>query len=349
MNFTILREFPASELAGQWRDYLTRLECPSHYDAPEFLAEPLWVDRPPFAILAIENNRVVGVLTGLHVGRQLMCGLPSRPQISVDPTADRAVVLETLAQGLMQEQGAAELISVYSWRGLELRPFAQHGFQSVELPGNVVLDLTLGAEALFKQFTKDRRRNIRYAEKNGVEVTEAVTADDVRDAYEVYLTWRERKKETVKGKTLSFELYAKTMTMRENRRFFIARVQGKIIATNVFRFFPGGLFESSANTSLDEYIHLKPNDLLQWKGIEWACNHGQRRHSLGGSHQFLLRFGGTVVPILRYRRDCTWLHHHDLREKMESAGRRIVGKLPPSVEQGIRTLAGKKKAKAPGA
>ena len=347
MDFTILREFPASELEGQWRDYLSRLECPAHYDAPEFLSEPPWADRPPFAILAVDNEKIRGVLTGLKVGNQLMCGLPSRPQISVDPAVDSTAVLEVLAKGLLAEPGSAELISVYSWSGLQLSPFSSHGFQSTELPGNVVLDLTLGADALFKQFTKDRRRNIRYAEKNGVEVSEASNAAEVRDAYEVYRTWRERRRETARGKTWSFELYEKVMSLKDHRRLFVARVEGKIVATNVFRFFPGGLFESSANTSLDEFIHLKPNDLLQWRGIEWACKNGLRRHSLGGSHQFLLRFGGKVVPVLRYRRDCTWLHHHDLRDKFEKAGRQLVRKLPPSVEEGIRSLAGKKKEKRP--
>jgi hypothetical protein len=347
MKFNTLRQFPSPDLEAQWRDYLTRLDCPAHYDAPEFFLEPLWLDRPPFAILAIDNKRVVGVLTGLRVGHHGMCGLPSRPQISVDPTADTNAVLEVLAEGVLAEKSSVELISVYSWRGLDLAPFAEYGFRGKELPGNVVLDLTMGSDALFQQFTKDRRRNIRFAEKNGVEVSEAVSAKDIADAYQVYLVWRERK-EGVRGRTLSFELYEKTMSLRGNRRLFVARVAGKPVATNIFRFFPGGLFESSANTSLDEFIHLKPNDLLQWKGIEWACQNGLRRHSLGGSHQFLLRFGGTVVPVLRYRRDCTWMRRHDLRDKVESVGRRIVRQLPASVEKSLRNLTSQPKNKKPG-
>jgi hypothetical protein len=208
----------------------------------------------------------------------------------------------------------------------------------------VVLDLTLGADALFKQFTKDRRRNIRFAEKNGVEVSEAATAQDVAGAYTVYCAWRETGRKTVRGDKLSFEVFEKASRLKANRRLFVARVSGKVVAINVFRFCPGGLFESSSNSSLDEFIHLKPNDLLQWRGIEWACNHGLRRHSLGGSHQFLLRFGGTVVPVLHYRLDRTWLRRHDLRDKVQEVSLRIVRKLPPWVEKGLRKLAGKEEA-----
>lgn len=331
------------DLERAWRDYLARVEFPSHYESPEYFVEPLWTDRQRFAVLAFENDKVVGVLTGMHAGKNVMCGLPARPQISVDPAADTAATLETLAQGLLEEAASAELVSVYTWSFLKLPPFSERGFQCQELQGNVVLDLTLGADALFKQFAKDRRRNIRYAEKNGVEISEITTAQDIADAYAVQSAWRETTRKVVHARKKSFEAYEKIANLRGNRLLLLARVSGKAIAVNSFRFFPGGLFESSANSSLDEFIHLKPNDLLQWRGIQWACSHGLRRHSLGGSHPFLLRFGGTVIPILRYRLDRTFLHRHDLSDTVQGVGRRIVGKLPPFVEEGIRKLAGKKK------
>ncbi len=348
MNFRILREFPSPELERAWRDYLTRVEFPSHYDAPEYFLEPLWGNKPRFAVLALENDRgnpkIAGVLTGLHAGKHVMSGLPARPQISVDPAGDTAAILEALAQGLLAEAASAELVSVYTWSSLMLSPFSARGFQCREMQGNVVLDLTLGADALFKQFAKDRRRNIRFAEKNGVVISEIATAQDIADAYAVRSAWRKTERKTVKTNEMSFEVYEKIANLKGNRLLLMARVSGKPIAINGFRFFPGGLFESSGNSSLDEFIHLKPNDLLQWRGIEWACRHGLRRHSLGGSHQFLLRFGGTVVPVLRYRLDRTWLRRHDLRDTVEGIGRRVIPKLPPFMEKAVRKLAGKEKA-----
>jgi hypothetical protein len=342
MNFKILRESPTPELEKLWRDYLTRVEFPSHYDAPEYFLEPPLPGKRRFAVLAFENDRITGTLTGLHSDKNVICGLPARPQINVDATADAATTLDALAQGLLKEASSSELVSVYSWAYLKLPPFAGLGFQCEELQGNVVLDLTIGPDALFKEFSKDRRRNIRFAEKNGVEITEVTTDQDIADAYEVYSAWRETERKTVHTRKMSFEFYDKVARMKENRLRLIARAGGKAIAVNTFRFLPGGLFESSTNSSLDEFIHLKPNDLLQWRGIEWACAHGLRRHSLGGSHQFLIRFGGTVIPIFRYRLDRTFLRRHDLTDTVNKVGRKIVAKLPPSVENRIRKLAGKK-------
>ncbi|MGA2003976.1 MAG: GNAT family N-acetyltransferase [Terriglobales bacterium] len=343
MTFKVLREFPTPEIERAWRDYLARIEAASHYESPEYFIEPLWADRQRFAVLAFERDQVVGVLTGMHAGKNVMSGLPARPQISVDPAFDTAAALETLAEGLLQESASAELVSVYTWDLLKLPSFEKRGFQCQQLQGNVVLDLTLGADALFKQFPKDRRRNIRYAEKNGVVISEITTDQDIADAYAVHSAWRGTSRKVVHARKKTFEAYEKIAKLKGNRLLLMARVDGKAVAINSFRFYPGGLFESSANSSLDEFIHLKPNDLLQWKGIEWACNHGLRRHSLGGSHPFLLRFGGTVIPILRYRLDRTFLHRHDLSDTVQGVGRRIVRNLPPFMEDSIRKLAGKRK------
>ena len=340
-RFRVVHDFPPPDVEQAWREFLTRVEVPAHYDSPEYFLDPLRQGNRPFAVLALEDDRVRGVLTGFHLGREVRSGLLSRPQICVDGT-ETAATLETLAQGLLAEAKDAELVSVYTWASLELAPFAVHGFRRRELQGSVVLDLTRGADALFKDFSKDRRRNIRYAEKHGVEVREAATAQDIVDAHAVYSAWRGTERKEVHG-DWSFESFEKTMRVRSNRRLFLATFEGKVIAINIFRFFPGGLYESAANSSLDEYMHLKPNDLLQWRGIQWACAQGLRRHSLGGTHEFLLRFGGTIVPILRYRLDRSLFRRYDLKEDLGATARSLLRSAPSGVGQTVRRLLGKEK------
>jgi hypothetical protein len=341
MKFEILHEFPAARPEALWRDLLGRLEFPSHYDAPEFFLEPFWTGKHPFSILAMDGDRAVGVLTGIHEGEQVLCGLPSRPQISVDPNADVAATLDQLARGLFEEAGKASLLTVFSWPALDLSPFSERRFRRRQLKGNVVLDLTQGADALFQQFSKDRRRNIRFAEKHGITVRLATGEEDFRIAYEVYLAWRETERKEVQGERRTFEHFKSSQRLTKNRCLFLAELSGKAIAINMFRFCPQGLFESAANCSLDEFLHLKPNDLLQWRGIEWACGQGLRRHSLGGAHSFLTRFGGSVVPIVRYRLDRSLLRRHDLREMVEETARKKLHALRPSVQQKVRRALGK--------
>lgn len=340
MDFLLLHEFPAPEVELLWRDCLRRVECPSHYTAPEYFLVPLWEEKRPFAVMALHQGRAAGVLTGLHLQESVTCGLASRPQICVDPTMDVPSTLDALARGLLVEAGTAGLITLFTWESLPLPIFEKHGFRRKKLEGSVVLDLRQGAESLFKQFTKDRRRNIRFAEKSGVEVSLATTREDLVEAYSVYTTWRKTQRKVIKGDQATFEIFANSAALA-NRRMFLARVKGRPVAINIFRFFPGGWFESAANSSLDEFLHFKPNELLQWRGIEWACSQGLHRHSLGGAHQFLRRFGGTVVPIFRYRLDRTWLRRHELRDRFLDLSHVAVQRMPLGVEKAVRRVLGR--------
>jgi hypothetical protein len=339
MKYEIVHQFPSPEIEAPWRDFLNRLEIPSHYDAPEFFLEPFWTGKKPFAILACDGHRVMGILTGIHQEGHVVCGLPARPQISVAPAANSNTAFETLLAGLFKEAGRAKTLTVYSWPHFDLAPFVDRGFRRRQLRGNVVLDLTQGANTLFQQFPKDRRRNIRYAEKQGVTVRVGENHEDFLRSFEVFRAWTGSNSKR-RGRERTFENFEMAQKLK-NRLLLLAELSDKLIAINTFRFYSGGLFESAANFSLSEFLHLKPNDLLQWKGIEWACTHGLRRHSLGGAHPFLTRFGGTIVPVIRYRLDRTLLRQHDLREKIEDTARNALRRMPKPVQQKLRHALGK--------
>jgi hypothetical protein len=343
MKYEIVHEFPALKTETAWRDLLSRLEAPSHYDSPEFFLEPFWGGKRPFAILAVDGDRMTGVLTGIHERERVISGLPSRPQIAVDPAADVNAVLAALLQGLSKEAKRAKLLTVFSWPSLELTPFTAQGFRRRKTKGNVVLDLTHGADAIFQQFPKDRRRNIRFAEKNAVTVRIAANHEDFLLAYDVYSAWMKAEHRGPKREHRTFQSFEAGQLLTRNRRLFMAELEGRVIAINTFRFHAGGLFESAANFSLNEFLHLKPNDLLQWRGIEWACSQGLRRHSLGGAHPFLLRFGGTVIPIISYRLDRSLLHQYDLRDMVEETARKTLRKMPAPMQAKIRRVLAKER------
>lgn len=336
-TFIIEHSFPQEKIEVQWRACLSRAECPAHYDAPEFFREPYWQGKHPFAILAIRDEVVTGILTGTHEEGETLCGLMSRPQacIAADARHDQAV--QALADGLIQEAGAEKTITVHAWEHSPLSALERYGFRQRRMEGDVVLDLSLGPDALFQQFHENRRRNIRLAIRKGVEVAEAASEEDMADFYQVYTRWRHTERKQIHH-DVAFEVFLERFRNPVNYRFFLARYGGKTIAGVNIRAYPGGLVEFANNSSLDEFLHLRPNDLIQWRIIQWACASGFRRYSLGGAHPFLRRFGGTIVPIHRYRLDRTFLHRRELREKFLENGRIIVKKLPKPVEMGIRRL-----------
>jgi len=264
-----------------------------------------------------------------------------RPQICVADRASGEATLDALARGLLQEAGSASLVAVHTWSQTPLEAFSARGFLRRSLEGNVVLDLSNGAQEVFRQFTENRRRNIRLATKHNVEVFQASAREDFSAFYEVFLSWRKTERKSIEGPQVPFETFEKAFSLRSNRRLFLARYSGKIIAGTTVRFFPKGLLEYAANASLDEYLHIRPNDLLLWKTVEWGCQEGFPRYSLGGAHPFLRKSGGTVLPICRYRADRTWNRRYDLREGIMDEGRKILHKLPAPFERRIRAVLGK--------
>jgi hypothetical protein len=344
-RFLIVHDFPRPEIETLWRDFLHRVEFPAHYDAPEFFLEPHWTGKCPFAVLAFTESRIIGVLTGIHQGDEVISGLPSRPQINLDQRADVLRATDILAEGLLEEAGRANLITVYSWASTPLPGFQHLGFGVRELEGNVVLDLNAGAQALFDLFAKNRRRDVRLAIRNGIEVSEATSARDLQAYWEVYSTWRKTERKQIHHNQ-TFANIENTHNLRGNHRRFLARYQGKVIAASGLRFYSGGLIEYSTNCSLDEFIKLVPNDLLVWRSIEWACQQGFKRYSLGGAHPFLRKWGGVVIPIHRYRLDRSLFRRHDLKENLATTARNLVRRMPPSVQGRVRKALGKQEVKS---
>jgi len=339
-NFLVLHDFPEPGIESLWREFLKRVELPSHYCAPEYFREPFWSGKRPFAVVVLKQRDVVGVLTGIHQGIEVQCGMSARPQICLDSRSDLSHTLNALYQGLLTEIGTAQLVSIYSWNPLE--PLSRMGFRERPQEGDVLLDLALGADTLFKQFHEGRRKTIRRAMvRFGVEVSEVTTSEDIDASYNVYRQWRETKRKKIEWEEISFSVFEEACKLRTNRIVFLARHAGHAIAVLSLRFYQEGLIEASGNHSVDEYLHLYPNELLHWRAIEWACREGLRSYSFGGAHTFLRRFGGEVAPVYRYRIDRSWLRRHDFGESFVSWGRDWLKRMPAPVEQKVRRVLGK--------
>jgi hypothetical protein len=326
----ILHSYPDdTRVIDRWREFLTRADFAAHYVSPEFFREPFFRDKHPFVILAWQGDRIVAALSGIHEGQQLTCGLMSRPQISLDNTADLAAVSDALVTGLLNEAGSEKLITVYSW--IPLDTLSTYGYRCKQEEGVVMLDLTKGPDELFKQFAQSRRTDIRNAIKRGMEVVIAETHEEFKAYYEIYADWCRRKKITPH----SFAVIEEASNL-PNRRVFLVRYEGNFIAATIIRLYPGTMIEYAANSSLDGFLKFRPNDLLQWRIVEWACAEGYRRYSLGGAHLFARRMGGAIVPVYRYRADRTLLHRYELKEALAQSSRSMFNALPASLKTQVR-------------
>jgi GNAT acetyltransferase-like protein len=303
-SFRILHGREAGPIETQWANCLSSSDFPTHYVAPEYFSEPAVRGKKPFAILSLIGEDVTAVLTGVHDGDRVQSGLSVRPQIAFSRCADQPRSMSGLITGLLQEAQSAKLIDLFVWA--DMSPAVDNRFHRRLCEGVVILDLSLGPDALYRKFSANKRANIKKAIKSGVSVDAAKGLDDIAAYYSVYVDWARRKAIPVTGE----EEFQETFALTASRRLLLARHEGRIIAGVVLRFFPGRVMEFAANSSLRSALHLRPNDLLHWRAIEWACGEGISKYSLGGAHLFLRKYGGDVVPTARHRLDLSLLRRH---------------------------------------
>ena len=309
----VLWDFPDPATEQVWRDFLTRAHLPLFYCGPEYFKEDFRVGQP-FAVLAFDDERAVrGVITGVRRDRQLHCGLDVRPQCVLEPDGAAA---EALCEGLLSIADDSVLIRFYGWNRY---PAAlDQGFSEKTETGVVLLDLSVGTDALFAKFAD--RASVRQAAKVGVEVREA-TEEDVPGYHEMLVQW-------CRNKGLPFPSLETVLAyFRISRRLFVAYHKGALVAASTIRFLPGGVVEYTANSSWPQYRNLRPNDLLQWTAIQWAYRNGFRHYSMGGSDHFHRKFGGTVVPTYRYQLDRSLVKWRERQEIVMAQARVVYRKL----------------------
>jgi hypothetical protein len=330
-SFHILHTQPASSIETRWRACLADSDFPTHYTAPEYFLEPSLRGKKPFAVLCMINEDVTAVLTGVHNGDRVQSGLAVRPQIAFARRGDHAGAMKSLVAGLLQEAKSAQLVDFFVWS--DMAGMVDARFHERRYEGVVMLDLSQGLDALFRKFSQTRRNDIRKAIKLGVCVDVAKSHDDICAFYGVYVDWARRKALPITGEDEFQETFALT-----NRQLLLARYESRVIAGAVLRFFPGGVGEYAANCSVQKALHLHPNDLLQWRAIEWACGEGLTKYSLGGAHLFLQKFGGEVVPTTRHRLDRSVFRRYAIGDWIAQRAEDIRPFLPPRVVDLGRSL-----------
>jgi hypothetical protein len=310
-SFQILHGHPAGPIATAWRACLSESDFPTHYSAPEYFCEPIRYGNNPFAVLSMVREDVTAVMTGIHYSDRVQSGLSNRPQIAFSRHADRSRAMSNLIAGLLQEAGSASLVDLFLWS--DMAGLVDARFRQRPCRGVVMLDLSLGPDALFRQFSQARRNRIRRAIKYGVSVEPAESCDDISAYYAVYVDWARRMCWEIAGEEQFQEEF---LTTRKNRQLLLARHNGEVIAGVVLRFFPGGVVEHAWHSSLESALYMRPNDLLHWRAIEWACTNGLTKYGLGSTNLFLRQFGGEIVRTTRHRLDRSLFRRHTISDWM---------------------------------
>ncbi len=337
MKHIILTSMPDGDLAAKWNAFLKDAPFATHYVTPDFFVDPFTGRGERFAILAVEDEQIQAVMTGLKANNKILSGLAVRPQTAFRDGVDRAVAAESLVRGVTEFAGeAVDLMQFYSWE--PITGLDSYGYRHEACFGAdkiVMLDLAKGPDALFKEFSERRRTDLRKVMRQAtLDVKLLETEAELAELYEIHKDWN-RRKGNVPDTFESFQ----TILHSAYRAIFIAIHEGRIVAGTYLRFCRGGLVEYAANNSLSEYNNLRSNELLGWRAIEWACANGFQKFSLGASHAFLARYGGELVAAHRYQLDRSFLKRHANRERMLRLATKTYFSLPEPIRRRLKSAA----------
>lgn len=340
MRGKILTSYPDDETAKKWFDFLPASSFPCHYTSPAFFLEPFWENQNPFALLIFDEEKIVGAVTGLNRDNRIVCGLAVRPQMTIANDANEKKIVENLVAELKNFAGKEnKIITIYCAE--RRKSFSECGLAEKKSAGSqevIMLDLTKGADDIFKNFSQSRRSDLRKAiRQNQIQISQPENLAELRELHQIHIEWCERKN----IEPDSWEMMKTVFEQKDFRRIFIAKHLGKVIAGSYFRFFPNALMEYVANNSMPEFQHLRPNDLIVWKSIEWACEQKMESYSMGGSHLFLRRFGGEIVSSYRYQLDRTFLKQHEKKEILRDLALKTYQAIPPAARRKIKSFVGK--------
>lgn len=337
MKPLVLRSFPTPEVEAKWNALTREAPFATHYTTPNYFTDP-YIKSERFAVLAVETDgTIAAALTGVSTDDRIISGMFSRPQMIFRQDIDRSKAIAALVHGVNEiAENHTKLIEIYSWK--PLNEFAEHSMQvkpSNDTTSVVMLDLSDGADAIFTKFSQTRRNEIRKALKQGlVEIKQLETVEELAEIYKIHCDWNERKGNSPD----TFQQMQIAVGQTANRRVFIAKADGKVIAGSFYRFCENGVVEYAANFSMPEFQKLRPNDLIGWHAIQWACDTEFSHFSMGGSHLFLRRFGGEIVQTYRYRRDNSLFKLHNLRENAREFGVQTYHRLPENIRSGVRRI-----------
>ena len=192
-----------------------------------------------------------------------------------DPLLEDGVRLEWIIGDLIDYGKRAK------WRYLELRtasPLPEGVQASVVFHGHL-LDISRSEKELSAGFRDSTRRNIRKAEKEGVEVTIDGSEESLREFYR--LNCMTRRDHGLPCQPYGFfkKVYSHIIA-KDLGKVVLAVKDGKTIAGALFfHFGDGAVYKFGASDR--NYIHLRCNNLVIWKAIQWYRNSGFTNFDLG--------------------------------------------------------------------
>lgn len=243
-----------------------------------------------------------------------------------------------LPDGLEFDAAAGQVMDFAASRGWQTVEFRGQGRGMGRFPAadeylSHALDLTGTEAALFSRYSQNVQRNLRKAERNGIEVENGGTPSGVREFYRLNCLTR-RDHGVPPQPFLFFENLRTHILEKDLGTLLLARHREKAVAGAVFLHFGRkGIYKYGASDR--RHLDLRANHLVFQAGIRTLCEKGIETLSFGrtdpaqeGLRRFKLSWGARETRLQYFRFDVrsnSWLA---LRKARFSLWEGLMSKMP---------------------
>lgn len=139
-------------------------------------------------------------------------------------------------------------------------------------------------EELFNEYNRSVRKSIRAAERNNVTVIIDEENKYLKEFYDIYIKTMQNNNAN-SYYFFSYEYFEKLIELLPNNiKFFHSIYENKIVASELILYSKRFSY-SFLGGSLKEYIHMRTNNILKHKIIEWSHNNQIEYFVLGGGYE----------------------------------------------------------------
>jgi hypothetical protein len=163
-----------------------------------------------------------------------------------------------------------------SWQLQEV--FRKMSYTSADETNEYVVNLQEGMQKLWKSIDHNKRRNIKKAVKEGVEIVQSRSHEDLKAFYSMVEASVERRGYSPYPRSW-FEAIWK-IYKPELSKVFLAYWKGKSVS-GVFIVVRGKTVYALGAGSLTKGWEVRPNDIMHWKVMEWAYENGYSKYHMG--------------------------------------------------------------------
>jgi len=283
----------------RWDRYVSEHWCatPYHLSGWQTVIEETYGHRS-FFLLAERRQQIVGVLPLVHIRHPL-----SGNRLISMPFLDMAGVLadsENIAGQL--RQAALQLMCRIGASGLELRQRDDQGERGATTEAGqrvlMLLDLPADPETLQRSFRAKLRNQIRKPLALGLE-TRSGGEEFLDDFYRVFVVNMRDLGSPVHSRSFLAAILKEFASLA---RVFVVYRSGRPVAASLVFQFHNTVYNPWAS-SLRKHRDSKPNMLLYWSMLAYACEQGCTQFDFGrsgvdeGTYRFKQQWGARPAPL----------------------------------------------------